>query len=148
MKLSLFVVVPALLSGVVAYAQPDEEVIRAMVRGSTLSAEDARRDYNSCDSGETRSMKICGFYLLTKEDVRMNRLYKAAVKDAKQFEYEASLVRAQRAWLTYRDAACELEGQAGAGGGSAEGLYVLSCKAELTKERADRLERIIQKEPR
>jgi uncharacterized protein YecT (DUF1311 family) len=78
----------------------------------------------------------------------MNRLYKAALAEAKDFGYQDSLVRAQRAWLAYRDAACVFEGKMGAGGGTAEGLYILSCKEELTAERADRLKRFISKEPR
>ena len=45
----------------------------------------------------------------------------------------------KRAWIAYRDAACRYEGKMGAGGGSAEVLYVLGCKEELTKQRADRL---------
>jgi uncharacterized protein YecT (DUF1311 family) len=144
----LLIALPLLLTGLPCLAQPDEEVIQAMTRGTGLSAEDARRGYNACDSAVTQSMKICGFYQFTKQDLRMNRLYKAALAEAKDFGYQDSLVRAQRAWLAYRDAACVFEGKMGAGGGTAEGLYILSCKEELTAERADRLKRFISKEPR
>jgi uncharacterized protein YecT (DUF1311 family) len=109
-------------------------------RTSGLSKEEIRANYNACDSGITLSMKICASYRWVTQDVRLNHLYKQSLEKARELSYEKSLIRAQRAWLAYRDATCAYEGEMGAGGGTAEGLYVLSCKEDLTKERADRLE--------
>jgi uncharacterized protein YecT (DUF1311 family) len=89
-------------------------------------------------------MKICGSYHWMIQDVRMNKAYKQMLAKAKVASYEKSLVKAQRAWLAYRDAACAFEGEMGAGGGTAEGLYVLSCKEEVTKQQAERLEAAIR----
>jgi uncharacterized protein YecT (DUF1311 family) len=146
-RAKFWIVAPVLLSSI-CIAQPDEEVIHAMTRGTNLKAEEIRRDYDACDNGTTSSMKICGAYRFTKQDLRMNRLYKAALSESKKLGYQADLVRAQRAWVAYRDAACDFEGRIGAGGGTAEGLYVLSCKEQLSAQRADRLEEFDSKEAR
>lgn len=128
-----------LLAGMPAVAAPDEAVVREMARQTRLSVEEIRRDYDACNSGVTRSMKICGAYRWLVEDARLNRIYRQLLSKARESGVEPSLVQAQRAWLAYRDAACDFEGRFGAGGGTAEGLHVLSCKLELTKQRADHL---------
>ena len=119
---------------------PDEQVVQHVLRNSTgLTADEIRQNYNGCD-GTTLSMKICGAYQWAVQDIRLNRAFLQARSAAKKSGYEQSLVRAQRAWIAYRDSQCAFEGISGAGGGTAEGLYVLSCKEELTKLQANRLE--------
>ena len=125
-------------------AAPDETVIKKLSKQTNIPVDDIRRDYNACDSGVTLSMKICGSYRWMVEDVRLNKTFKRVLVRAREMGYEPSLVRTQRAWLAYRDAACTYEGEMGAGGGTAEGLYVLSCKLDLTKQQADRLENSIR----
>lgn len=51
---------------------------------------------------------------------------------------ETSLRDAQRAWITFRDAACAAEGYS-AHGGSAEPMVIYFCRARLTEQRADDL---------
>jgi len=123
-----------------ANGAPDEKVVQHVLRNSAgLTADEIRLNYDRCDS-TTLSMKICGAYRWAVQDIRLNRAFSRAKVVAKDSGYEQSLVRAQRAWLTYRDTQCAFEGISGAGGGTMEGLYVLSCKEELTKLQADRLE--------
>lgn len=136
----LFAAASIFLVSTTTIAAPDEEVVKAMVRRTDISAEEIRANYNACDSGVTWSMKICGSYHWMVEDVRLNKIYKRALVKAKEAGYEKSLIQAQRAWLTYLETDCAYEGEMGAGGGSAEGLYVLGCKQGLTKQRADHLE--------
>jgi uncharacterized protein YecT (DUF1311 family) len=123
-----------------ASAAPDEAVVREMARQTNISAESIRRDHDACDSGVTMSMKICAGYRWRLQDARLNAVYQKARDKARQMGYEASLVKAQRAWVAYRDAACANEGEMGAGGGSAQGLYELSCLEGLTKDRTQRIE--------
>ncbi|MEM6267546.1 MAG: lysozyme inhibitor LprI family protein [Pseudomonadota bacterium] len=52
--------------------------------------------------------------------------------------YFETLLEAQRAWLTYRDAHCRADGFY-ARGGSLEPLLVATCKTALTKTRTDEL---------
>lgn len=125
-------------------AAPDEAVVREMARQTNIPVEDIRRDHDACDSGVTLSMKICGSYRWRVQDARLNAVYKRALGKARGVGYEASLVKAQRAWVAYRDAVCANEGEMGAGGGTAEGLYVLSCKESLTKDRTERIEAMIR----
>ncbi|WP_078121487.1 lysozyme inhibitor LprI family protein [Thiosocius teredinicola] len=120
-------------------AAPDEEVVEAMTKLTSLTAEEIRQDYDACDSGVTLRMKICASYHWVAEDVRLNKIYAQVRAKAKEVGYEPSLIEAQRAWLAYRDTTCAFEGEMGAGGGTAEGLYVLSCRERLTKERTDDL---------
>ena len=126
-------------SALSARAAPDEAIVQEVTRRTHIAADEVRRSYDACDSGVTLSMVICGSYLWVAEDIRLNRIYQQALAKARSMAIESSLVAAQRAWLVYRDKACEYEGQFGAGGGTEEVLYVLSCKTELTKQRADRL---------
>lgn len=51
---------------------------------------------------------------------------------------EASLLEAQRAWITLRDAQCKAEGFA-MRGGSAEPLLIYGCMAEMTRQRTETL---------
>lgn len=121
------------------FAKPDEEVVKAMTKLTSLTAEEIRQDYNKCD-GNTYQMKVCASYSWVVEDVRLNKIYKQVRAKAKEAGHEQSLLASQKDWLSYRDSTCSFEGQMGAGGGTAEGLYVLSCKGRVTKERADALE--------
>jgi len=143
MKIILPVLALALMP-IAAHSAPDEQVVLTMAKQTGLSPTEIRESYNACDSGVTRSMKICGAYRLTEQDLRLNRLYKQALTKAKEQGLEETLVKAQRAWLSYRDAQCPFEGRSNAEGGTAEGLYVLSCKLVLTKQQADRLEAIVR----
>ncbi len=51
---------------------------------------------------------------------------------------EAALREAQRAWITFRDAACAVEGWP-MRGGSAELLLIHGCLARLTRQRTEDL---------
>jgi uncharacterized protein YecT (DUF1311 family) len=54
-----------------------------------------------------------------------------------------ALREAQRAWITFRDKACEAEGFA-MRGGSAEPLLVYGCMRQLTEERTGHLTVMVQ----
>ena len=134
-----------LLNASNCFAMADEEVVMAMTKLTSLTAEEIRQDYNRCD-GNTYQMKVCASYQWIAEDLRLNKIYKGMRSKAKLMGYEQSLLQSQRAWIAYRDSTCALEGQMGAGGGSAEGLYVLSCKERITKERADGFAELLKNE--
>lgn len=56
---------------------------------------------------------------------------------------EAALMKAQRAWIDYRDGQCEGEGFY-ARGGSLEGLLIATCKTRMTRERTEELRKLIE----
>lgn len=135
-----FILLFTFLASGAAQAAADEEVVQHVLQNSTgVPAEEIRRDYDACD-GTTVQMKVCGAYRWAVQDIRLKRAYSRVLGQSKGTELEQSLRKAERAWSNYRDSQCAFEGANGAGGGTEEGLYVLSCKEDLTKLQADRLE--------
>ena len=54
-----------------------------------------------------------------------------------------NLLKAQRAWIDYRDGQCEAEGAQFAGG-SIRPLITISCKTTLTRKRTEELLQMMQ----
>jgi uncharacterized protein YecT (DUF1311 family) len=75
---------------------------------------------------------------LKKADAEVNRVYHSTVKRL-QADDAALLRKAQRAWLAYRDAQCEVE-RALWGGGTGGPAAWMSCKVELTRQRTAEIE--------
>lgn len=84
-------------------------------------------------------------------DQLLNQRYKEAMALLREWDADLpdtlkggaeSLREAQRAWITYRDAACAAEGYP-MRGGSAEPLLVYGCKARLTEARTKDLEGLL-----
>jgi len=123
------------------FAQPDEEVLRLMEEESAMNPESIRKYYDACDSGLTMPMMICTRYELTAMELRMNRAYQKVLAAAKKDGIDKSLAESQDAWLKFRHVSCGFEARMDTGGGREEGLFVNSCERELTKQRAERLER-------
>jgi uncharacterized protein YecT (DUF1311 family) len=80
-------------------------------------------------------------------DNDLNEAYKVAMAamkavdaglDADQRGAVENLRNAQRAWITFRDAACAAEGYL-MHGGTAEPMVIYSCRARLTAQRAEDL---------
>jgi len=114
----------AIFLPICALAAPDEAVVREMAAQTKLSPQEIRANYDACDSGVTLTMKICGSYRWIAQDLRLNRIYRQSMAQAKERGYDTTLVKAQRAWLGYRDAACSYEGEMGAGGGPMKGIAI------------------------
>ena len=105
-------------------------------------------DAPDCKDPQNQSeMTYCAGEDAAKADKALNAQYK--VTRASQAETDAvltddlkgaekSLVKAQRAWIAFRDAECELEGFQ-ARGGTMEPMLVEGCKARLTIERTRQL---------
>ena len=78
---------------------------------------------------------------------KLNVAYRAAIEEAQKIDSylmedergaENALREAQRAWVVFRDKACEAEGYV-AHLGTMEPLLVSSCKAQLSRTRAEGL---------
>lgn len=111
-------------------------------------------DQDAADAGVQQAMNICAAREFAVADAQLNaqwEITRAAMKvrDEQWDEalapewddrpgYFATLLEAQRAWITYRDAHCRSDGYF-ARGGSLEPLLVSTCKTALTKERTDQL---------
>ena len=111
-------------------------------------------DQEAADQGIQQEMNICAAAEYREADARLNAQWKITSakmkeRDASFEEYGgsefddrpgwfASLLEAQRAWLTFRDAHCRMDGYT-ARGGSLEPLLVSSCKTALTEARTEQL---------
>jgi uncharacterized protein YecT (DUF1311 family) len=80
------------------------------------------------------------FELRNRKLVGLNTVYKAALATRSE-KGVAALREAQRAWITYRDAAAEAYGT-GEEGDSLEALMVLRCSEALTKDRTAELKKL------
>lgn len=117
-----------------------------LLQDGPSSAED-RPDFD-CEKAETQmEMTACAERDFDAADAVLNKQWKATRKvmadwdkelDVSQRGAEEALLKAQRAWIAYRDGQCEAEGFA-ARGGTMEPMLLMSCKAELSKVRTEEL---------
>jgi uncharacterized protein YecT (DUF1311 family) len=93
------------------------------------------------------TLNQCAYQDWEEADARLNAVYKRVVASYSQMdqglppEYGSAvktLRDAQRAWIAFRDKACEAEGFA-MRGGTAEPLLVYGCMRVLTEERISHL---------
>ncbi|MEZ5712235.1 MAG: lysozyme inhibitor LprI family protein [Sphingobium sp.] len=109
-----------------------------------------------CDDPQTQTdMTICAGKDYAAADEELNAQWAITAKHMKEYDntldrshdtrpgYFETLLKAQRAWLSYRDAHCTSAGYY-ARGGSLEPLLVSSCKAELTRERTAQLRELAE----
>jgi uncharacterized protein YecT (DUF1311 family) len=107
-------------------------------------------DVDCIETMVQQEMNLCAEQDWMDADADLNIAYAEAIEVMKDYDAalpkpergaEANLRSAQRAWVTFRDAACAAEGYA-MHGGSAEPLLIYGCRAYLTRQRADDLARI------
>jgi uncharacterized protein YecT (DUF1311 family) len=102
-----------------------------------------------CDNPITQSdMTQCEVRRFEAADRQMNEQWKATLASMRNADrspdndgrpgYADQLLKAQRAWLAYRDAHCASDGYR-MRGGSAEPMLVAGCRAELTQMRTKQL---------
>jgi len=89
------------------------------------------------------TMTQCAGEDFAAADKKLNASYKEIQKrltgDA---DGKALFVKAQRAWIAFRDAECAFSA-GGASGGSIYPMLVASCKTDLTKQRNDQLRKYL-----
>lgn len=101
---------------------------------------------DECDSNDTSNlmMKICVAADYQKADEKLNTIYKQMASSLKKENSEMSkeilsrLVKAQKAWVGFRDAECDLQATEMLGG-TGEGLVALACLKDLTEKRVEEL---------
>ena len=105
-----------------------------------------------CGNAVTQmEMNQCAYDDWEAADVDLNAAYRRAMTLLKGWDADlpeaeqggaAALKEAQRAWITFRDKACEVEGYA-MKGGSAEPLLVYGCMRQLTEDRTAQLNGLV-----
>ncbi|WP_240790423.1 lysozyme inhibitor LprI family protein [Rhodobacter sp. SY28-1] len=120
-----------------------------LVAALGLTAVPATAQEIDCSTAMAQSdLNQCAYQDWEEADGRLNTVYKQVVATYTQLDADlpkelgsgvATLREAQRAWITFRDKACEAEGFA-MRGGSAEPLLVYGCMRALTEERIGHLQ--------
>ncbi|MCT7973697.1 lysozyme inhibitor LprI family protein [Laspinema olomoucense] len=88
----------------------------------------------NCSSPMTQAdMNSCAGQSFRVADAELNRVYNQFINNLSASRRER-LIDAQLAWISYRDATCELEGES-VRGGSLQPLYITTCKTGLTETR-------------
>ena len=106
-----------------------------------------------CANPQTQTdMNICAGESLRAADGDLNADYKMARDAMRNIDSyldgdskgaAKALLTAQRAWIKYRDGACEAEGFS-VRGGSMEPLVVATCHERLTRQRSEDLRRLFE----
>jgi uncharacterized protein YecT (DUF1311 family) len=110
---------------------------------------------NCRDPQSNLEMKLCAQRELERADAELNAIYAQATKSARaQYrslrdevgyesmpDLEQALRKAQRAWISFRDANCEHRRLVYYGGSMAS-LVHTTCKADMTKARVKELKAI------
>ncbi len=93
------------------------------------------------DPCKTRANQLeltqCADRELAKSDAALNQTYRKLVADLDD-EHRALLQKAQRAWVAFRDADCDLDASV-ALGGSMHPMLVAECRAAMTGARVKEL---------
>ncbi len=110
-------------------------------------------DCSKPDDLPQQGMNYCAHQDYLAADADLNATYKRVRGILRNTAYdslrsdgktEAEALRdAQRAWITYRDLACDMEG-IHFRGGTMEHLLVYACLARLTRQRADELGLLVE----
>lgn len=107
----------------------------ALVLALMLPQAGEAQSASECISPQTQLlMNLCAKRDYDMADAALNAAWGPARSFARQIGQGDALLQAQRAWLSYRDAACDVQASPYAGG-SIQPLIKFSCLSELTAER-------------
>ena len=119
-----------------------------LLMDAPASGEDAH--HVDCKNAETQmDMNVCASGDFEKADKALNAQWLAVKKAAAAWDHrvgsaeqprgaEERLLKAQRAWLAYRDSQCAAVGFT-VEGGSMQPMVVSGCLADLTRKRTEEL---------
>lgn len=111
-----------------------------LLAGSPMAQADS---YSQCMKGAmtTVAMHECSEAEWKRQDDRLNQNYKKAMSGLGE-QQKGTLRDAQRKWVAYRDANCEM--YYSLTGGTMDQLNGSGCRVDMTRQRADELEKLPQ----
>ena len=115
-----------------------------LMAASALAQEDA--EFDCANTSVQWQLNECEAQAWQEADEQLNAQYQESRRVMKAWDADASdlagaeeaLVRAQRAWVAFRDAQCTFRGYQ-ARGGTMESMLIYGCQAELTRQRTQQL---------
>lgn len=126
-------------------------MIRPFLAFACLALPAAAQEADCANPVTQMAMNQCAYDAWETADADLNTAYQRAMALMTQWDSDlpeaekggaAALKDAQRAWITFRDRACEAEGYA-MKGGSAEPLLVYGCMRQLTEDRTGQLDGLV-----
>ncbi|RYI26210.1 MAG: DUF1311 domain-containing protein [Acetobacteraceae bacterium] len=130
----------------------ESPMFRPLIVLAALTLPAAAQDVDCANAVTQMDMNQCAYDDWEAADADLNSAYARAMDVMKTWDADlpeaeqggaAALKDAQRAWITFRDKACEAEGYA-MKGGSAEPLLVYGCMRQLTEDRTSQLDAMVQ----
>ena len=119
-----------------------------------MIAPSAFGQQSNCANPQSQTeMNICAGEALRAADGDLNADYKLARDEMRRIDKdlpedlrgaEKALLNGQRAWIKYRDGACNAEGFVFRGG-SIEPLIISTCKERLTRQRSEDLRKLFER---
>lgn len=126
--------------------------MRAVVFTLLLLPIPAVAQDQTCFDGTQQNMNACTYAEWEAADADLNRVYAEVLATLQDSDAnfppdgnseEDRLRTAQRAWVAFRDANCDLAGYP-MRGGSAEPLLTYGCMRQMTEERSTELQALVQ----
>jgi uncharacterized protein YecT (DUF1311 family) len=126
--------------------------MRLMVALCLLPMAAHAQDVDCANAMTQQEMNFCAEQDWLAADALLNDAYATALAAMQEADAsfppegdteEERLRTAQRAWVAYRDAACDSAGYA-MRGGSAEPLLIYGCMGMLTQQRTEALQSLVQ----
>jgi uncharacterized protein YecT (DUF1311 family) len=97
----------------------------------------------SCNDAQTQSqMNVCASTSAANADKKLNLIYQQIQSRLNNFQQKKSLTETQRIWIKFRDAQCAFEKSFYSGGSIAPTIYY-SCLSELTEQRNNQLQNML-----
>lgn len=126
-------------------------VVPGLMAALFLGLPAAAQEVDCANAMAQMEMNYCAEQEWVAADDALNAEYKRAMAMLRAYDTENPsdfpeadrLQKAQRAWITFRDLACESEGFA-MRGGSAEPLLIYGCLARMTEQRTADLRGMVE----
>lgn len=127
-------------------------MFRSFVLLACLAVPVAAQEVDCASAMAQADLNACAYQDWERADADLNAAYKRAMALLEEWDANLpsderggakALKEAQRAWITFRDKACEAEGYAFKGG-SAEPLLVYGCMRLVTEERVVHLTSMVE----
>jgi len=129
-------------AGVAFFALPAPSRMQALAQQPKVDCKDPQTQ---------TEMTYCAEQDFNAADKALNAQYQTSRKLMKERDSDAepslkggedALLKAQRAWVSYRDAQCASYGYQ-AHGGTMEPMLIYSCRADLTRKRTEELKKLL-----
>ena len=127
-------------------------MLRPILVLACLTLPAAAQEVDCANAMAQADLNACAYQEWDAADADLNAVYRQAMALLQDWDANLpadeqggakALKEAQRAWITFRDKACEAEGYA-MKGGSAEPLLVYGCMRVLTEERTAHLTGMVE----